>query len=100
MSAPEDWANTSIPQMAQRAAARFGDAPAVVEGDNVLSFAELGRRTDQAAAAMQAAGVEAGDRVAVWASNRVEWIIAALGLHSAGAALVPVNTRFKPAETA
>ena len=100
MSATEDWANTSIPQMAQRAAARFGDAPAVVEGDSVLSYAELGRRTDQAAAAMLAAGVQAGDRVAVWASNRVEWIIAALGLHSAGAALVPVNTRFKPAETA
>lgn len=100
MSTPEDWASTSIPLMAQRAAARFGDAPAVVEGENVLSYSELGRRTDQSAAAMQAAGVQVGDRVAVWASNRSEWIIAALGLQSAGAALVPVNTRFKLAETA
>ena len=98
MSAPGEWA--SIPQMAQVAAARFGDAPAVVEGDRSLSFAELGQQIDQAAAAMLAAGVEAGDRVAIWASNRVEWIIAALGLQAAGAALVPVNTRFKPAETA
>jgi acyl-CoA synthetase (AMP-forming)/AMP-acid ligase II len=98
MAESSEWA--SIPQMAQAAAARFGDAPAVVESDNVLSYAELGRRADQAAAAMLAAGVQAGDRVAVWASNRSEWIIAALGLHSAGAALVPVNTRFKPAETA
>ena len=100
MSAPEDWAGPSIPQMAQEAAVRFGDAPAVVEGDNAVSYAELGQRADQAAAAMQAAGVQAGDRVAVWASNRLEWIVAALGLQSAGAALVPVNTRFKPAETA
>ncbi len=100
MSAQEDWAGTSIPLMAQAAAARFGNAPAVVEGDSVLSYAELGRLTDQAAAAMQAAGVQAGDRVAVWASNRLEWIIAALGLHAAGAALVPVSTRFKPAEAA
>ena len=38
--------------------------------------------------------------MAIWASNRSEWIIAALGLQSARAALVPVNTRFKPAETA
>ena len=98
MTESVEWA--SIPQMAQSAAARFGDAPAVVEGDNVVSYAELGRRAEQAAAAMQAAGVEPGDRVAVWASNRLEWIIAALGLQSAGAALVPVNTRFKPAETA
>lgn len=98
MTESGEWA--SIPQMAQSAAARLGDAPAVVEGDNAVSFAELGRLTDQAAAAMQAAGVQAGDRVAIWASNRLEWIIAALGLQSAGAALVPVNTRFKPAETA
>ena len=98
MSTPGEWA--SIPQMAQMAAARFGPAPAVVEGDSVLSYADLGQRAQQSAAAMQAAGVEAGDRVAIWASNRSEWIIAALGLLGAGAALVPVNTRFKPAETA
>ncbi len=98
MTESREWA--SIPHMAHSAVARFGDAPAVVEGDNVVSYAELGRQADQAAAAMQAAGVEPGDRVAVWASNRLEWIIAALGLQSAGAALVPVNTRFKPAETA
>ena len=85
--------------MAQAAADRYADSPAVVEGNSVLSYAELGRKTDQAAAAMQAAGVQAGDRVAIWASNRLEWIVAALGLHSAGAALVPVNTRFKPAST-
>ncbi len=98
MTESGEWA--SIPHMAQTAAARFGDAPAVVEGDNSLSFAELGQQIDQAAAAMLAAGVQAGDRVAVWGSNRLEWIIAAVGLQAAGAALVPVNTRFKPAETA
>ena len=98
MTESGEWA--SIPHMAQTAAARFGDAPAVVEGDNSLSFAELGQQIDQAAAAMLAAGVQPGDRVAIWASNRLEWIIAAVGLQGAGAALVPVNTRFKPAETA
>ncbi len=98
MGASGQWA--SIPQMAQSAAERFGGAPAVVEGDQVLTYAELGQRANQATAAMLAAGVEAGDRVAIWASNRSEWIIAALGLQGAGAALVPVNTRFKPAETA
>ena len=42
-----------------------------------------------------AAGVGAGDRVAIWAPNMAEWIVAVLGLSSAGAVLVPVNTRFK-----
>ena len=43
-------------------------------------------------------GVDPGDRVAVWAFNCTEWIVAALGLFEAGAVLVPVNTRFKGAE--
>ena len=49
---------------------------------------------------MIAAGVEPGDRVAIWAPNGAGWIVAALGAHSAGAAIVPVNTRWKGAEAA
>ncbi len=42
----------------------------------------------------------AGDRVAIWAPNTTEWIVSALGAVSAGAVLVPLNTRFKGAEAA
>jgi acyl-CoA synthetase (AMP-forming)/AMP-acid ligase II len=44
--------------------------------------------------------VKKGDRVAIWAPNCAEWIIAAFGLLTAGGVLVPVNTRFKPEEAA
>ena len=47
-----------------------------------------------------AAGIHPGDRVAMWAPNMAEWIVAALGLVGAGAALVPLNTRFKGPEAA
>ena len=47
-----------------------------------------------------AAGIHPGDRVAIWAPNMAEWIVAALGLVGAGAALVPLNTRFKGPEAA
>ena len=40
------------------------------------------------------AGVEPGDRVALWAPNGCEWALIALGALGAGAALVPVSTRF------
>ncbi len=43
---------------------------------------------------------EKGDRVAIWAPNSAEWIIAAFGLLTAGGVLVPVNTRFKADEAA
>ena len=46
------------------------------------------------AAALIAAGVDPGDRVAVWAPNDGYWVLAALGALSAGATLVPVSTRF------
>jgi acyl-CoA synthetase (AMP-forming)/AMP-acid ligase II len=77
---------------------RFGDAEAIVDGDLRLTFRELASRVRRAAGAFAGAGVEKGDRVAIWSPNSAEWIIAAFGLLAAGGTLVPVNTRFKEAE--
>jgi acyl-CoA synthetase (AMP-forming)/AMP-acid ligase II len=54
----------------------------------------------EAARAFIAVGVQPGDRVAIWAPNTWEWVVALGGLHSAGAVLVPLNTRFKGQEAA
>src|SRR5690242_18946834 len=59
-----------------------------------LSYRELAGQVEGVAAALIAAGIEGGDRVALWAPNGGEWMLAALGALSAGAALVPVSTRF------
>ena len=81
-------------------AERFGDRLAVVDGDTRLTYAELLDEARGFGAALVASGVEPGDRVAIWAPNSAEWIVAVLGLFQAGAVLVPVNTRFKGAEAA
>ena len=73
---------------------------AVVEGERRTTYRELGGLVETATRAMIAAGVSPGDHVAVWAPNGLAWIVAALGAQSAGAALVPVNTRFKGEEAA
>ncbi|WP_433631909.1 FadD3 family acyl-CoA ligase [Nocardia sp. CA-120079] len=88
----------TIPQMVMSAADRFGAAEAVVDGPLRISFTELAQRVRRAAGAFANAGVESGDRVAIWAPNSAEWIIAAFGSLSAGGVLVPVNTRFKTEE--
>ena len=88
----------SIPAMAADAAARFGDADAVVDGDRRVSFTELVGDARRVTGALMASGVEPGDRVAIWSPNRYEWLVAALGTLGAGAAVVPVNTRFKGEE--
>ena len=81
--------------MATDAGARFGDAEAVVDGSRRMTFAELVADFRRVTAALMASGIEPGERVAIWAPNRYEWLIAALGTLGAGAAVVPVNTRFK-----
>jgi len=84
--------------MVLSAADRFGDAEAVVDGPLRLTFVQLVDRIRCAAGAFAGLGVDKGDRIAIWAPNSAEWIIAAFGLLTAGGVLVPVNTRFKADE--
>ncbi len=85
----------TIPAAVGRAASQFGERTAVAEpGGPRLSFAQLHERVIACAAALVGGGVEAGDRVAIWAPNTHHWVLAALGAQTAGATLVPVNTRF------
>jgi HIP---CoA ligase len=87
----------TIPALVGAAVSRFAEREAVVDGVR-MSFAELGERVFQAGRAAIAAGIEHGDRVGIWGPNTWEWIVAALGAVSAGAVLVPINTRFKGRE--
>ncbi|TSD49157.1 fatty acid--CoA ligase family protein [Rhodococcus sp. KBS0724] len=90
----------TIPEMVLSAADRFGTAEAVVDGPVRITFVELADRVRRAAGALAAIGVDKGDRVAIWAPNSAEWIIAAFGTLTAGGVLVPVNTRYKADEAA
>ena len=84
--------------MVLSAADRFGDAEAVIDGPLRFTFAQVVERIRCAAGAFADLGIDKGERVAIWAPNSVEWIIAAFGLLTAGGVLVPVNTRFKTEE--
>jgi acyl-CoA synthetase (AMP-forming)/AMP-acid ligase II len=88
----------SIPAMALDAAARFGDAVAVVDRGRRITFTELVADARGVTAALVATGLAPGERAAVWSPNRYEWLVAALGILGAGGAVVPVNTRFKGEE--
>ena len=90
----------TIPAAVERAAAEFGSIEGLVDGARRLSFAQLAEAADAAARALIASGIERGDRIAVWAPNMGDWVIAALGAFRAGAVVVTVNTRFKGSEAA
>lgn len=88
----------TIPHKALAAAERWPNDLAISDGQRQLTFAELADAMHRCAAALVAAGVETKDRIALWAENRLEWIVACLGIQAAGAVLIPLNTRFKAAE--
>ena len=60
-----------------RTAAAHPDADALVSCHQGLrwTYAELDERVDRAAAALIAAGLEAGDRLGIWSPNRAEWTL-------------------------
>jgi acyl-CoA synthetase (AMP-forming)/AMP-acid ligase II len=92
----------TIPRLVRSSASRFPAREAIVDVDAgiTLTFPQLAAAAHDTARAFLAHGIEPGDRVAVWAPNVWEWVVAAIGAQSAGAVLVPLNTRFKGREAA
>ncbi|QCQ94100.1 FadD3 family acyl-CoA ligase [Rhodococcus sp. SGAir0479] len=84
----------TTPAALWRAAEQFGSNEAVADGSDRTTYTELLERVRLAARALMAKGVEAGDRVAVWAPNTHHWIEAFLAAQYAGATLVPISTRY------
>jgi long-chain acyl-CoA synthetase len=71
---------------------------AVIDGAQRLDYAHLCERVDRLARALRARGLNAGDRVAVLASNGHRYVEAFCGIPSAGMIVVPLNTRLAEAE--
>ncbi len=90
----------TVPALVAEAAARHPGREALVDGERRLTYGGLAEEVSVFTRALMASGVSAGDRVALWAPNCAEWVVAALGVLGAGAVLVTLNTRFKGGEAA
>ena len=73
-------------------ASRVPSAPAVVSEAGVLSYGDLVSRAARLAAALHAAGVKRGDRVAIAAERSPGMVVGLLAALGAGAAYVPLDT--------
>lgn len=92
----------TTPSLLEHAAQHWPDLPFFesMETGAQVSFAQMRQRAHQAAGGFLRQGIKFGDCVAIWAPNSVDWVVACLGLHMVGAALVPLNTRLKGQEAA
>lgn len=90
----------AVHQLLARAASDRPTELAVDDGEARLSFAELESLCRRQAAGLTAAGVTAGDRVAVLARNSASYAALYFAVASLGAVLVPLNWRLAAEELA
>ncbi len=76
-----------------------GDRTCLIQADGTtLSYEDVASGTARYAAALVAAGVKPGDRVAAQVEKSVEALLLYLGCVRAGAVFLPLNTAYMPAE--
>lgn len=82
----------------ERSASVHPDKVACVDGPRRITFADFARDAQALARALQADGVQPGDRVGVLAANSYEALLAQFAVPLAQAVIVAINTRLAPAE--
>ena len=100
LAAPPSAAPVTLAQLVFSSAERFAGRTAIEDNGECLDFAQLPERVMAFTRSLMALGIQAGDRIGIWAPNSGDWILAALGIQCAGAVLVPINTRMKGLEAA
>ncbi|MCP4419682.1 MAG: amino acid adenylation domain-containing protein, partial [Chloroflexi bacterium] len=81
--------------IAQRAE-QMPDAPAIVYGEQQMSYAELNGRSNQLAHALQANGIGPESKVGLFINRSFEMVVAMLAVFKAGGAYVPLDPSYPP----
>ncbi|HEX3501372.1 MAG TPA: AMP-binding protein [Stellaceae bacterium] len=90
----------SLARFLARLGANFADSPAVIWGDERVSFAALDEESRRLASGLADLGIARGDRVALWLPNTPAWLALHFACARLGAIVVAINTRFRSAELA
>ena len=95
-------AAVTLSQLVAAAVGRFGDHQAVVEADTgrSLTYTELGVEIGRVAAGFRSRGMRSGDVVAIVAPNSIDWLVAGLGVITAGGAVTGANPAYVVEELA
>lgn len=69
------------------------DEPAFYDQEQVITYADFYYLCGHTITLLEQAGIKAGDRVAFWSLNTVEWLAMYMASSAMGAVCVPINTR-------
>jgi fatty-acyl-CoA synthase len=90
----------TVGDLLKRTAERYPDRLAVAsrhQGKR-MTWAELSAAADNVARGLWSLGIRKGDRVGIWSTNCIEWIMMHMGAARAGVALVNVNPAYRSHE--
>ena len=85
-----------VEEFLEQSARRLPDKTALVCGDRRLTYGQVEEQGNRLAHAMIGAGVQQGDRVAVYLDNSVEAVVSVFAILKAGAVFLVVNPTTKP----
>ncbi|MGA5463097.1 acyl-CoA synthetase [Mycobacterium sp. NPDC050041] len=88
----------NIADLAEHAVDAVPDRVALISGDETLTYGQLEEKANRLAHYLVDRGVKKDDKVGLYCRNRIEIVIAMLGIVKAGAILVNVNFRYVEGE--
>jgi len=84
----------------QEAAKRWGEREAFSFNGERWTYTEFNDETNRVAKALIALGVQPGEHVALWMTNRPEWLFLMFAIARVGGCIVPLNTRYRTDDVA
>lgn len=84
--------------LASRVGNRDGAAAFVTEDRQMISPTDFEELVGRAAGWLHTNGISAGDRIAIWLPNHIDWMALLFGAARIGAIVAAVNTRYRTAE--
>ena len=88
----------TVYDMITRGASVYGDAPAIIQGEQSLSFREFQRRVDALTQGLAALGIGKGERICVLAQNDAAYLVLYGACARQGIIAYPINWRLTPQE--
>jgi fatty-acyl-CoA synthase len=92
----------TIPEYFQSIVARFPQQEAVVSlsQQRRLTYQQFSDASDELARGLLGLGFKRGDRIGVWSTNNIEWLLVQMATARIGAILVNINPAYRPKELA
>ena len=92
---PDWFEKKTFGSMPDEAARRWGNREALCHEGQRWSFNEFQQEVNRTAKGLMSLGVQPGEKVILWVTNRPEWLFCFFALAKIGAVTVPINTRFR-----